>query len=127
MFSLGKPVMIRVNIISSFLSVSRPFIPFHKQNTLLNQKLLKNKSCQICFNLNNYQGRENLMRKVRICAPNIWVTSNENLGFAYLPSFWPHVVDCAPNLQQFLSPLSLFQTPCSTLCSFSVIIQNFIT
>ena len=45
------------------------------------------------------------MRKVRICAPNIWVNSNENLGFAP-PVFWPYVIDCAPNLQQVLPPLS---------------------
>ena len=44
------------------------------------------------------------MRKVRICAPNIWVNSNENLGFAP-PVFWPYVIDCAPNLQQVLPPL----------------------
>ena len=44
------------------------------------------------------------MRKARICAPNIWVTSNENLGFAH-PVFWPHVINCAPNLQQILPPL----------------------
>ena len=30
------------------------------------------------------QGRENLMRNVRICAPNIWINSNENLGFAHM-------------------------------------------
>ena len=53
-----------------------------------------------------YQGREYLMRKVRICAPNIWVTSNENLGFAH-PVFWPYVIGCAPNLQQILPPLKL--------------------
>ena len=44
------------------------------------------------------------MRKVHICAPNIWVNSNENLGFAP-PVFWPYVIDCAPNLQQILPPL----------------------
>ena len=44
------------------------------------------------------------MRKVHICAPNIWVNSNENLDFAP-PVFWPYVIDCAPNLQQVLPPL----------------------
>ena len=46
-----------------------------------------------------FQGRRNLMRKVHICTPNIWSTSKVNPGFA-LTLFWPHVVECAPNLQQ---------------------------
>ena len=53
----------------------------------------------------DYQGQDNLMRKVHICALNIWVTSNENLGFAH-PVFWPYVIGCAPNLQQILPPLN---------------------
>ena len=46
------------------------------------------------------------MRKVRICAPNIWSTSKENPGFAQ-PLFWPYVIVCAPNLQQIPRPLLL--------------------
>ena len=44
------------------------------------------------------------MRKVRICASDIGVNSNENLGFAP-PVLWLYVIDCAPNFQQVLPPL----------------------
>ena len=52
------------------------------------------------------QRRRNLMRKVHICTPNIWSTSKVNPSFALI-LFWPHVVACAPNLQQLPPPLYL--------------------
>ena len=62
-----------------------------------------------------FHGRLNLMHKVHICTPNIWSTSKVNPGFV-LTLFWPHVVECAPNLQQLpldssglFGPLCLFR------------------
>ena len=44
------------------------------------------------------------MRRVRICAPNIWAMSKENVDFAH-PIFGPYFMYCAPNLRLLPPPL----------------------
>ena len=44
------------------------------------------------------------MRRVHICAPNVWALRKENVDFAY-PIFGPYFMYCAPNLRLLPPPL----------------------
>ena len=50
------------------------------------------------------QGRWNWVRRVRICAPNVWAMSRENMDFAH-PIFEPYFIYCAPNIKLLPPPL----------------------
>ena len=47
------------------------------------------------------------MRRVRICAPNVWAISKEDIDFAH-PIFGPYFMYCAPNLRLLPPPLLCF-------------------
>ena len=46
------------------------------------------------------------MRRVRICAPNVWAMSRENMDFAH-PIFEPYFMFCAPNIKLTPPPLDI--------------------
>ena len=50
------------------------------------------------------QGQWSLVRRVRICAPNVFAMSKENRGFAH-PIFGPYFMNCAPNIRLLPPPL----------------------
>ena len=50
------------------------------------------------------QGQWSWVRRIRICAPNIWAISKEDIDFAQ-PIFGPYFMYCAPNLKLLPPPL----------------------
>ena len=47
------------------------------------------------------------VRRVRICALNVWAISKKNVDFAH-PIFGPYFMICAPNLKLLPPPLNAF-------------------
>ena len=58
---------------------------------------------------NQRQGRWSWVRRVRICAPNIWATSKENAESAH-PIFGSLVIYCAPNFAKLPPALNMYVT-----------------
>ena len=50
------------------------------------------------------EGQWSWVHRVRICAPNIWALSKENVDFAH-PIYGPYSMYCAPNLRLLSPPL----------------------
>ena len=52
------------------------------------------------------QGQWSWVRRVRICAPNVWAMIKGNVDFAH-PIFWPYFMHCAPNARLLPPPLMM--------------------